>query len=45
MEENIYQAAIEVLDKPITSEEAYKLLYWNDKNLTQPNIESILEDL
>ena len=43
--ENIYQAALEVLDKPITSEEAYKLLYWNDKELTPPDIESLLEDL
>jgi len=42
---DIYQAAIEVLDKPITSEEAYKLLYWNDKELTPPDIEIILEDL
>ena len=45
MEENIYQAAIEVLDKPVETEEAYKLLYWNDKLLTEPDIESILEDI
>jgi len=43
--ETIYQAALEVLDYPITSEEAYKLLYWNDKELTPPDIESLLEDL
>ena len=43
--ETIYQAAIEVLDKPVETEEAYKLLYWNDKLLTEPDPTIILEDL